>query len=242
LSFPSVDTLQCYPNCYILPFDSPTYLDMNNTIEPLKIAILLFDNYTALDVVGPYEVLSKIPNSKIYMAAVKRGLYKDMKGLHIWADFSLKEIGEPDILVIPGGFGIDALLDNQEIISWIQQAHITSKWTVSVCSGALLLGAAGILTNCKATTHWNRKEQLAKYGVTVENERYVEDGKIITSAGVSAGIDMLLYLLSLVVNEDYAKAVQLGMEYDPKPPFDSGSPEKAPKEIVDKIRQSNTTK
>jgi len=105
----------------------------------------------------------------------------------------------------------------------------------------LLLGATGILKDCKATTHWNRKEQLAKYGAILQNERYVKDGKIITSAGVSAGIDMSLYLLSLIVNDNYAKAVQLGMEYDPKPPFDSGSPEKAPKEIVDKIRQSNNT-
>ena len=212
---------------------------MINMIGTLKIAILLFDNFTAFDVVGPYEVLSKIPNSKVYLVAVKHGLYKDVKGLQMSADYSLKDIDNPDILIIPGGFGIDSLLNNQEIISWIQNAHISSKWTVSVCSGALLLGAAGILKDCKATTHWNRKEQLAKYGANIQNERYVKDGKIITSAGVSAGIDMSLYLLSLIVNENYAKAVQLGMEYDPKPPFDSGSPEKAPKEIVDKIRQSN---
>jgi len=214
---------------------------MINMTGTLKIAILLFDNYTPLDVVGPYEVLSKIPNSKIYMVAEKPGLYKDVKGLQMSAAYSLKDLNNPDILIIPGGFGIDSLLNNQDIISWIQNAHISSKWTVSVCSGALLLGAAGILKDCKATTHWNRKEQLAKYGAILQNERYVKDGKIITSAGVSAGIDMSLYLLSLVVNENYAKAVQLGMEYDPKPPFDSGSPEKAPKEIVDKIRQSNIT-
>jgi len=103
----------------------------------------------------------------------------------------------------------------------------------------LSLDCIRMLKDCKATTHWNRKEQLAKYGANIQNERYVKDGKIITSAGVSAGIDMSLYLLSLVVNENYAKAVQLGMEYDPKPPFDSGSPEKAPKEILDKIKQSN---
>jgi len=212
---------------------------MINMIGTLKIAILLFDNFTALDVVGPYEVLSKIPNSKVYMVAVKPGLYKDVKGLQMSADYSLKDIENPDILIIPGGFGIDSLLNNQEIISWIQNAHISSKWTVSVCSGALLLGAADILKDCKATTHWNRKEQLAKYGANIQKERYVKDGKVITSAGVSAGIDMSLYLLSLVVDENYAKAVQLGMEYDPKPPFDSGSPEKAPKEIVDQIRQSN---
>jgi len=211
---------------------------MINMQSTLKIAILLFENFAALDVVGPYEVLSKTPNSKIYLVAIKPGLYKDVKGLQISADYSLKDIENPDILIIPGGFGIDSILENQKIIEWIQNAHKTNKWTVSVCSGALLLGAAGILKNCKATTHWNRKEQLIKYGVIIQNERYVKDGKIITSAGVSAGIDMSLYLLSLVVNENYAKIVQLGMEYDPQPPFDSGSPEKAPKQVVDKIRQS----
>jgi transcriptional regulator GlxA family with amidase domain len=208
--------------------------------ETIKIAVLLFDNYAALDVAGPYEVLSKIPNSKVYMTAVKPGLYKNAKGLQMSADYFLKDIENPDILIIPGGFGIDSILNDQEILEWVQNAHKTSKWTVSVCSGALLLGAAGILKNCKATTHWNRKEQLAKYGAILQNERYVKEGKIVTSAGVSAGIDMSLYLLSLVVNENYAKVVQLGMEYDPKPPFDSGSLEKAPKEIVDIIRQSNS--
>ena len=116
---------------------------MINMVEPLKIAILLFDNFTALDVVGPYEVLSKIPNSKIYMVAIKSGLYKDIKGLQISADYSLNDIENPDILIIPGGFGIDLILENHEIIEWIQNAHKTSKWTVSVCSGAILLGAPG---------------------------------------------------------------------------------------------------
>ena len=214
---------------------------MIQTNGTFKIAMLLFDNYTALDVVGPYEVLSKIPDSKIYMVAVKPGIYKDIKGLQLSAGYSLKDIENPDILVIPGGFGIDSVLNNRGILNWIRNAHKISTWTVSVCSGAILLGAAGLLENRKATTHWNRKEQLAKYGVILQNERYVIDGKIITSAGVSAGLDMSLYLLSLVVNESFAKSVQLGMEYDPKPPFDSGSPEKAPKEMVDKIRQSTMT-
>ena len=204
--------------------------------ENLKIAILLFDNFTALDVVGPYEVLSKIPNAKIFMIAEKPGLYKDVKELQILAGYALIDLEDPDILIIPGGFGIDSLLNNQNIIQWIQHAHASSIYTVSVCSGSLLLGAAGIIKDCKATTHWNRKEQLAKYDVIIQNERYVKDEKILTSAGVSAGIDMSLYLLSLLVNETFAKAVQLGMEYDPKPPFDAGSPEKAPKEIVEKVR------
>jgi transcriptional regulator GlxA family with amidase domain len=186
----------------------------------MKIAILLFDNYTALDVVGPYEVLSNIPNSKIYFTAEKPGLYKNNKGIQIFADCSLNDIEYPEIVVIPGGFGIDAILDNKEILKWVNAVHKKSQWTTSVCSGSLLLVAAGILNGRKVTTHWNRVEQLKKYPVEFVNERYVKDGKIITSAGVSAGIDMALYLVSLVVNENFAKAVQLAIEYDPKPPFD----------------------
>jgi transcriptional regulator GlxA family with amidase domain len=191
-----------------------------------KIAILLFDKFAALDVVGPYEVLSRMPESKVYMAAVKPGFYKDPNGLQIGADYALQDIAHPDILLIPGGFGIDAILNDS-----------TSQWTVSVCSGALLLAASGILKGGRATTHWNRKAQLAQYGVAIENARYVKKGKIITAAGVSAGIDMALYLLSLAVNENCAKAIQLGIEYDPKPPFDCGSPEKAPQALLDRLRK-----
>jgi len=208
----------------------------------MKIAFLIFENFTALDIIGPYEVLSKVPNSEIYFASLKPGFYSDGKVLKIEAKYSLNDITNPEVIVIPGGFGIDSLLNNREILTWIQNAHKTSLWTTSVCSGALLLAAAGLLKNCKATTHWNRKEQLKEYGVNVVNERYVKDGKIITSAGVSAGIDMALYLVSLLVNEKFAQVIQLSMEYDPKPPFDSGSPEKAPKEIVDIIRQKIKTK
>jgi transcriptional regulator GlxA family with amidase domain len=210
--------------------------------EQLKIAILLFDGFTSLDVVGPYEVLSRIPNSKIFMVGCETRLYSDDKRLKISVDYLMSDIVNPDILVIPGGFGIDSILDDQEILQWIQQAHLTSKWTISICSGALLIGAAGLLKDKRATTHWNRKDQLSKYCATVVDDRYVLDGKILTSAGVSAGIDMSLYLLSLIVNDNFAKAIQLAIEYDPKPPFDSGSPLKAPKEIVERIRQSNTKK
>ncbi len=202
-----------------------------------KIAILLFDKFAALDVVGPYEVLSRMPDSKVYMTAVKPGYYKDPKGLQIVADYALQDIAHPDILLIPGGFGVDAILNDSEILAWIREAHTTSRWTVSVCSGALLLAVSGILKGCRATTHWNRKAQLAQYDVVIENARYVKEGKIITAAGVSAGIDMALYLLSLTVNENCAKAVQLGIEYDPKPPFDCGSSEKAPPALVDRIRK-----
>jgi transcriptional regulator GlxA family with amidase domain len=222
---------------FVIPFLKQQQL--KDEVGKMKIAILLFDNYTALDVVGPYEVLSNIPGAKIYFAAEKPGLYKNNKGIQISADYSLDEIADPEIVVIPGGFGIDAILDNEKILRWVNTVHKESQWTTSVCSGALLLAAAGILNGRKVITHWNRIEQLKKYPVEIVKERYIRDGKIITSAGVSAGIDMALYLTSLVVNENFAKVVQLSMEYDPKPPFDSGSPEKAPKEIVEMIKAAS---
>ena len=207
-------------------------------MEPVKkIAILLFDNFTALDVVGPYEILSRIPDSKICMVAKEKGLYKNSKGLQINADYTLTEIKSPEILVIPGGFGIDAIVNDKGILEWVNNAYTYSQWTISICSGSILLAASGILNGKKATTIWTRKDQLREYGAIVLDKRYVLDGKIISSAGVSAGIDMSLYLISLMVNDDFAKTVQLAIEYDPKPPFDCGSPDKAPKEIVNRIKQ-----
>ena len=207
-----------------------------NTIMMMKIVILLFDNYTALDVVGPYEVLNKLPNSKVYFVGLEKREYKDTYGLGIHADYSINEISEADIVLIPGGAGIDSLLENKEIIDWLQRIDSTTKWTVSVCSGSLLLAQAGLLNGKECTTHWRRKDQLEKYDVTIKNNRYVQDGKIVTSAGVSAGIDMALYLVSKIAGDQLAKIVQLAIEYDPQPPFDCGSPDKAPKEMVDKLK------
>ena len=203
----------------------------------LTIALLLYDGFTALDVAGPYEVFSKIPNAKVHFVAEKKGLYADTKGMQVMADTSLDELPFPDMLIVPGGFGVDALLTNEAVLDWVRHAHERSIWTVSVCSGALLLGAAGILNDKKATTHWNRKGQLAAYCPHILEERYVLDGKVMTSAGVSAGIDMALYLLSLITNETYAKVVQLGMEYDPQPPFDSGSLAKASEVVINRAAE-----
>lgn len=202
----------------------------------MKIVILIFDNYTALDIVGPYEVLSKLPNAKVYLAGLERREYKDSHGLRISADYSINEITDADILLIPGGFGIDELLKNNEIIEWIQLIDRSTQWTVSVCLGSLLLAQAGLLNGKDCTTHWRRKEQLRNYNVTVKDERYLQDGKIITSAGVSAGIDMALYLASKIADDQTAKMIQLAIEYDPKPPFDCGSPDKLPKEIIERLR------
>lgn len=203
----------------------------------VTIAFLVFDGFTALDIVGPYEVLSRIPNSQVYFVGAEAREYADGRGLTIKANYSLDDIADPDILVIPGGFGIDSILKDDRILDWVGDVHKETRWTTSVCSGALLLASAGILEGKTATTHWNRKEQLKGYGVNVVDKRYYKEGKIITSGGVSAGIDMALYLLSQVTSEDYAKAVQLGIEYDPSPPFDCGSPKKAPKEMLEMIKK-----
>jgi transcriptional regulator GlxA family with amidase domain len=211
-------------------------LQMNTTLN-LKIVILLFDNHTALDIVGPYEVLNKLPNSKVYLTGLEKKEYKDMYGLKISADYSIAEISQADILLIPGGFGIDELLKNAEIIDWIQKIDRSTQWTVSVCSGSLLLAQAGLLDGKNCTTHWKRKDQLKNYNVTIKDERYVQDGKMITSAGVSAGIDMALYLVSIIAGEQTARMIQLAIEYDPKPPFNGGSPEKVSKEMLDKMRK-----
>jgi len=198
----------------------------------MKIVILLFDNYTALDIVGPYEVLNKLPNSKIYLVGLEKREYKDTYGLKISADNSIDEISEADILLIPGGSGIDNLLNNEEVLDWIRRIDSTTKWTVSVCSGSLLLAQTGLLDGKNCTTHWRRKVQLQRFNVTVKNERYIQDGKFITSAGVSAGIDMALYLVSKIAGDQTAMMFQLAMEYDPKPPFDCGSPDKVPNQSL----------
>jgi transcriptional regulator GlxA family with amidase domain len=205
----------------------------------MKTAILLFDNYTALDVVGPYEVLSKLPNAQICLVGTEKKAYSDPHGLKILADYTIQDVTQADILLIPGGFGIDAILKDQEIIEWIQRVDKTSQWTVSVCAGALLLAEAGLLNGKNCTTHWGRKKQLRNYNVVVTDqyERYVQDGKIITSAGVSAGIDMALYLVSKIAGDQSAQIIQLAMEYAPQPPFDCGTPDKAPKEIIERMKR-----
>ena len=203
----------------------------------MKILILLFDNFTALDVIGPYDILNKVPGVQISFIGAEKREYKDPYGLKMYADLSLNEVTQTDILLIPGGSGIDNLLNNDELIAWIRKINLTTQWTVSVCSGSLLLARAGLLYQKNCTTHWRRKEQLRKFDVNTSNERYVQDSKFITSAGVSAGIDMSLFLVSKIAGDNVAKMIQLAIEYDPKPPFDCGSPEKAPQQMVEKLRQ-----
>ena len=203
----------------------------------LEIAIPIFDKLTALDAVGPYEVLSRLPGAKVSFVAKEPGPKRTETGmLALVADHALSELSEPDVIVVPGGFGTRQLAQDEELLDWLRHAHSHSTWTTSVCTGALLLAAAGILDGLTATTHWLQYDLLRPYGVTPVAERIVRHGKIITAAGVSAGIDMALTLAAEIAGPELAQAIQLGIEYDPEPPFKGGSVRSAPPEIVELVR------
>lgn len=204
----------------------------------MDIAIPIFDKLTALDAVGPYEVLSRLPGAKVSFIATQPGPKRTETGmLALVADHALSDFTEPDVIVVPGGFGTRALTQDEELLGWLRHAHRHSTWTTSVCTGALLLAAAGILDGLRATTHWLQYDLLRPYGVTPVDERVVREGKIITAAGVSAGIDMALLLAAEIAGPELAQAIQLGIEYDPEPPFTGGSVQKAPPEIVELVRR-----
>lgn len=200
----------------------------------MEIAFLLFDRITALDAVGPYEVLSRLPNARVRFVSPEPGPKRTDTGfLVMLAEHALDEVPRPDIIVIPGGPGTRELLQDTAILEWIREAHQHSRWTTSVCTGALLLAAAGVLRGLRATTHWRALPELSKYGAQPVRGRVVEEGKVITAAGVSAGIDMALHLARREAGDDLARALQLVIEYDPQPPFDSGSRERAPDAVVE---------
>lgn len=202
----------------------------------MKTTILIFDGLTALDAIGPYEVLRSVPGWEVEFVARERGEVRtDSGALGLSADKSLDEVTETDIVLVPGGAGNRPLLKDDEVLSWLRRIDESTKWTASVCTGSLVLGAAGLLEGRRATGHWAFLEPLREFGAEPVGGRYVEDGKTITAAGVSAGIDMALYLVGREVGPEVAEAVQLGIEYDPDPPFDAGSPQKAPAPIVEAV-------
>ena len=203
----------------------------------MEIAIPVYDDFTALDAVGPYEVLSRIPDARVRFIGERAGPVRTDNGmLQVVAEATLEDVPRPDILVVPGGVATRRLTGDERWLSWVREAHEHSTWTTSVCTGSLLLGAAGVLDGLRATSHWLELETLRGYGAEPTGERVVFQGKVVTAAGVSSGIDMGLRLLAEIMGDDAAKAVQLVIEYDPQPPFDAGSPEKAPAEMVDGIR------
>jgi transcriptional regulator GlxA family with amidase domain len=202
-------------------------------IRAMKTTILIFDGLTALDAIGPYEVLRNVPGWEVEFVGPRRGEIRTDSGtLGLQADKALEEAGGSEIVLVPGGVGNRPLLEDERLLEWLRQASAEATWTTSVCTGSLVLGAAGLLRGRRATSHWLYLEQLREYGAEPVSGRFVEDGRVLTAAGVSAGIDMALHLVGREAGPEVAEAVQLGIEYDPQPPFDAGSPHKAAEPIV----------
>ncbi|MFI6638288.1 DJ-1/PfpI family protein [Streptomyces sp. NPDC050504] len=202
----------------------------------MQIAILLYDRFTPLDAVGPYEMLSRLPGAETVLVAERTGPVRDGRSsLGLVADRTLDEVTAPDVLVVPGGPGSRVQTGNEVLLDWIRRVDRTTTWTTSVCTGSLLLGAAGLLTGRSATSHWLALDTLKGFGVRPTGQRVVTDGKYVTAAGVSSGIDMGLTLIGRIADDEQAQAVQLLTEYDPQPPYDAGSPHKAPAELVRRL-------
>lgn len=206
----------------------------------MQIAIVLFDRFTALDAVGPYETLGRLPDAETVFVAERTGPVRtDTGALAITADRTLAEVPDPDVVVVPGGPGQTPQMENDALLDWLRAADASSTWTTSVCTGSLLLAAAGLLRGRRATSHWLALDHLKRYGAEPTGERVVTDGKYVTAAGVSSGIDMGLTLLGRIAGDEHAQAVQLLTEYDPQPPYDAGSPRKAPAHLVEEFRSKS---
>ena len=206
----------------------------------MQIAIALYEGFTALDFVGPYQVLTNRPGFEVVLCAAEAGPVVDDNGLMtVQVGTTFADVPTPDILLVPGGWITRTIAaEGHPIVDWVRAAHETTTWTTSVCTGALVLGAAGVLDGLPATTHWIAYDDLASYGARPTEQRVVSSGKVVTAAGVSAGIDMALTLVGLIDGPEMAMAIQLGIEYDPQPPYDAGSPSKAPagiRELVEAV-------
>ncbi|MDA2806756.1 DJ-1/PfpI family protein [Nocardiopsis suaedae] len=205
----------------------------------MQIAIVVYDRFTALDAVGPYELLSRLPGAETVVCAEERGPVRSDTGvLGVSADAALEEVRSPDIVLVPGGPGQRLLMEREPLLEWLRAVDAGATWMATVCTGSLLLAAAGLLRGRPATTHWAAMEGLSAYGAVPLPERVVRDGKYVTAAGVSAGIDMALELCGRIEGEEFAQALQLAVEYDPQPPYDAGSPAKAPEHLVRILREN----
>jgi transcriptional regulator GlxA family with amidase domain len=219
---------------------SPRESDQTPTASPdaTQIVIPLFPQFTALDGIGPYEVLQRIPGFDITFIGHERGVVRSDNGmLGVEIDGTFEEHPRPDIIVFPGGVGTRPLMRDERVLDWLRTAHENTTFTTSVCTGSLVLAAAGLLDGLTATTHWSALNILAEHGALPTDARVVEhlDRRIITAAGVSSGIDMALRLVEILVDRTAAEASQLMIEYDPQPPFDSGSTAKATDEVVARV-------
>jgi transcriptional regulator GlxA family with amidase domain len=202
----------------------------------MEIAILIFDKLTALDAIGPYEVLARLPGARLRFVAPQRGIVKSDNGcLSLSVETSIDEVSACDLLVVSGGFGSRLLEQDERVLQWLRAIDQTTRITASVCTGSILLGAAGLLRGRRANTHWALRERLRGYGAIPVAERVVRDGKYASAAGVSAGIDLALQLAIELCGRSMAEAIQLSIEYDPAPPLDAGSPERAPAPIREAV-------
>jgi putative intracellular protease/amidase len=203
----------------------------------MKIAALIFDKITVLDIVGPTELLSWVPGSEIIWVGKEIGPIRAAPtGLALNVERTIDQVPSADVLIIPGGPGVRLLLKDDKILDWVRKVHATTTWTTSVCTGSLLLGAAGLLKDLEATTHWNSTAVLESFGAKYREQRVIPQGKIVTSAGVSSGIDMALWLVGKIAGDDAAKEAQLCIEYDPQPPYDAGAPSKVTQSVLEKAR------
>lgn len=210
------------------------------TTTTTTIAIPLFPQFTALDGIGPYEVLQRIPDFDVTFVGHRRGEVRSDNGfLGITVDATFEDLPDPDVVVFPGGFGTRALLEDARVLEWVRGAHTSTRYTTSVCTGSLVLAAAGLLDGLTATSHWAAYDVLERLGAIPTGERVVEhlDRRIITAAGVSSGIDMALRLVELLVDRVAGEAAQLMIEYDPQPPFDAGSVAKAGDDVMERVAE-----
>ena len=209
----------------------------------MRIAIPLFDRFTALDAVGPYEVLSRLPGAEVvFVGAEPRAFRTDLGSLALLAEARFADVLAAEVVVVPGGPGTRASIHDPALLDWVRAIHPTTRWTTSVCTGSLVLAAAGLLAGVDATTHWGAMGELAALGANPVQARVVERGKIVTAAGVSAGIDMALTLAARIAGEQVARAIQLGIEYDPQPPFDAGNARTASPELVQLVLRLRTAR
>ncbi|MEV7405326.1 DJ-1/PfpI family protein [Streptomyces sp. NPDC091267] len=204
----------------------------------MDIVIPLFEHFEPLDAIGPYEILAYVPGAAVRFVTAEPGLVRDALGsLPVNVPTRYSEVERCDVLLIPGGGSFQTMVDDPAFLGWVRQIHAGTRFTTSVCTGSLVLGAAGLLDGLTATTHWGAADELASYGAVYTPERVVRHDRVITSAGVSSGIDMAVRLAALLTDEVTAQAIQLYTEYDPQPPFDTGSVAKAPAEVLERARR-----
>jgi transcriptional regulator GlxA family with amidase domain len=199
----------------------------------MQIAFVLYDQFTALDIIGPFQTLADTPGTDAVFVAERTGPIPDHTGrLSLVATAAFADVTRPDVIVVPGGMADQHAAPDDPVVQWIRAVHPTTTWTTSVCTGAIYLALAGVLDGLDATTHWAAYDRLRALGAHPTEQRVVERGKVITAAGVSAGIDMGLTLAARLFGQDVAEAVQLAIEYDPQPPFDAGAPSKVSPELL----------